>query len=202
MNAGAAPLASGARIGPNAIGQVASVLRDELGPAIAARVFHAAGLDRHLLTPPREMVDEREVHALHAALRAELPAGQAVRIARDAGRATADYLLAHRIPRPVQWLLRRLPARAAAGVLMTAIGRHAWTFAGSGAFSARAGRPTRFAIDDCPLCRGEHAASPQCDYYAATFERLFRVLVHRGARVLETHCAARGDDACRFRIDW
>jgi len=54
-----------------------------------------------------------------------------------------------------------------------------------------------------PMCRGlprlEH---PACDYYAATFERLFAVLVHPDARVVETACEACGDAVCRFEVGW
>jgi divinyl protochlorophyllide a 8-vinyl-reductase len=53
-----------------------------------------------------------------------------------------------------------------------------------------------------PLCRGLQAGAPACDYYAATFERLFQVLVHPDACVLETACEACGDDACRFELRW
>jgi divinyl protochlorophyllide a 8-vinyl-reductase len=118
---------------------------------------------------------------------------------------TADYLLAHRIPLPVQRVLKRLPAGLAARVLLAAISRHAWTFAGSGRFSAspagRGRRPLVLEIRNNPLCRG-HAAVPACDFYAATFERLFQVLVHRDAQVVETACEACGDAACRFELRW
>ncbi|WP_235823343.1 4-vinyl reductase [Azohydromonas sediminis] len=43
---------------------------------------------------------------------------------------------------------------------------------------------------------------PACDFYAATFERLFRALVHPRASVAETACEACGDDACRFEVRW
>jgi divinyl protochlorophyllide a 8-vinyl-reductase len=43
---------------------------------------------------------------------------------------------------------------------------------------------------------------PACDYYAATFERLFTVLVHPDAKVVETDCMGRGASACRFEIRW
>jgi divinyl protochlorophyllide a 8-vinyl-reductase len=123
-------------------------------------------------------------------------------VSHAAGVATADYLLAHRIPKPVQLLLKLLPAPLACRLLLAAISRHAWTFAGSGRFDARPGRPTLLTIRDNALCRGQHSDHPVCDYYAATFEQLFRVLVHRQARVTELSCEARGDDACSFEIRW
>jgi predicted hydrocarbon binding protein len=41
-----------------------------------------------------------------------------------------------------------------------------------------------------------------CDCDAAAFGRLFQVLVHHAARVRETACEARGDDACGFGQRW
>lgn len=191
-----------AHIGPNAIVQIAEALRHALGSAAARTVFGSAGLTHHLRHPPERMVPEHEVRRLHGALRHELGAADAARIAADAGRRTGDYLLAHRIPRPVQAVLRRLPAGLAARLLLRAVTRHAWTFAGSGRFQARAGHPVVLEIRDNPLCRDLRTEEPACAFYAATFERLFRVLVHPGARVRETACEARGDDACRFEIRW
>lgn len=189
-------------IGPNAIVRVAEVLPGYVGTAAARELFERAGIARYLRAPPEGMVDEAEVLRLHGELRASLGGAVAAEVARRAGLLTADYLLAHRIPRPVQALLKALPAPLAARVLLRAIARHAWTFAGSGRFSARAGRPCVLTIRDNPLCRGVHADAPVCDFYAATFERLFRILVHREARVREVACEARGDAECRFELDW
>jgi divinyl protochlorophyllide a 8-vinyl-reductase len=190
------------RIGPNAITRVAEVLPGLAGAGAAERVFARAGLLPHLQRPPQTMVDETEVARLHATLRDQLGDAQARAVARAAGTSTGDYLLAHRIPRPVQWLLKRLPAALAARVLLSAITRHAWTFAGSGSFAATPGRPLRVSIRGNPMCRGLAADTPACEYYAATFERLFRVLVHPATEVVETACEACGDDACRFEIRW
>lgn len=193
---------AGARIGPNAIIRVAEALRREGGEALERRVFATAQLGGYLGSLPEQMVDEAEVTRLHHALRLTLRAERARSVSRDAGYATGDYLLAHRIPRPVQTLLRLMPARLAARVLMQAIGRHAWTFAGSGEFSFTPGRPVRFVLRGNPVCRGILADAPACDYYAATFERLFRAIVHPRATVTETACEAAGADACRFEIRW
>jgi len=190
------------RIGPNAITRVAEATRWLIGDQAATDLFDRAGLSSYLAHPPSRMVDEAEVTRLHAAMRQTVGDAMARRVARSAGRRTANYLLAHRIPRPVQAALKLLPARLAARVLLAAIRRHAWTFCGTGEFAARAGQPVRLTLRHNPLCRGAQADAPSCDYYAATFERLFRVLVHRRSRVIETHCEACGDDACRFEIHW
>lgn len=199
-----ASLADGAvgRIGPNAIIRVGEVLQRRLGVATARRLYAAAGLVAYLDHPPTTMVDEAEARRLHAQLRRALGPRLAAEVAREAGTATADYLLAHRIPKPVQALLKCLPAPLACRMLLSAVGRHAWTFAGSGHFESTPGMPTVLTIRDNPLCRGQRSDAPVCDYYAATFERLFRVLVHRDAHVDETQCEARGDPLCRFEIRW
>ena len=195
-------VAGHSRIGPNAITRVAEAMQAQLGRRLTAEVFGAAHLGTYLEHPPTQMVDEAEVSHLHAMLRGELGGRVAAEVARDAGRRTADYLLAHRIPRPAQWLLRHLPAAKASPLLLAAIGKHAWTFAGSGRFSAEPGPPVVLTIRGNPMCRGQTSAVPVCDFYAATFERLFRVLVHPQARAVETACEARGDDACRFEVRW
>lgn len=204
--------AAACRVGPNAITRVAEALSARAGAATARRIFAEAGIGRHLDHPPAEMVDEDEVARLHAALRVGLDADAAEAVSRAAGRATGDYLLAHRIPRPAQAVLRLLPARLACRLLLRAIARHAWTFAGSGSFAAEAGNPAFVRITGCPLVRRVHAEAPACSYpacsypactyYAATFERIFRALVSPAATVEETECEARGDAACVFRIAW
>jgi divinyl protochlorophyllide a 8-vinyl-reductase len=189
------------RIGPNAITRVAEALPAYIGTRATQQLFERAGLATYLRQPPQQMVDEAEVTRLHRELRASLGATAAA-VARNAGERTADYLLAHRIPKPAQALLKVLPAPLAARVLLSAITRHAWTFAGSGRFEARAGRPVVLTLRDNPLCRGVTSDVPVCDFYAATFERLFRVLVHRETQVFEVACEARGDAACVFELRW
>jgi divinyl protochlorophyllide a 8-vinyl-reductase len=196
---------AGPRIGPNAITRVAEALPRHLGRDGTAALFDAVGLGEHLRHPPASMVDEEDVRRLHAALRERLGPPAAREVAQAAGRATAEYLLAHRIPRLLQSVLRRLPPRWAAQVLLAAITRHAWTFVGSGRFAASAGggrRPAMLEIRANPLCRGLRADAPACAYYAATFERLFGRLVHPHSRVRELTCEACGDDGCRFEIRW
>ncbi len=195
-----APPEAGARIGPNAVTRVAEAMRAAAGEDAVLALFAEADLGRHLATPPERMVAEGDVTRLHAALRARLGEDGAARIGAEAGRLTGDYLLAHRIPRPLQAVLRVIPARIAARVLLGAIGRHSWTFSGSGAFHAEAGRPARLTISGCPLCRGARTASPACAYFAATLQRLFQALVARRTRVVETACSALGAPACVFEI--
>jgi divinyl protochlorophyllide a 8-vinyl-reductase len=191
-----------ARIGPNAITQVAAALDGSLGDGAAAPFLRGVGLGAYVSSPPQDMVDEWEVIALHGAVREQLAPDAAQRIERMAGLATAQYLLAHRIPAAAQRLLKTLPAAWASRALLKAIGRHAWTFAGSGQFRAEPGTPVVITLSNCPLARDVRSDTPVCDYYAATFEGLFQALVHPQATVVETQCQSMGAAACRFEISW
>ncbi len=102
----------------------------------------------------------------------------AAEVARDAGVATAEYLLAHRIPKPVQALLRVLPAPLG---LSRPARRHpppCLDVCRQRPLRGDCRAPALLTIRNNPLCRGQHSAVPVCDYYAATFEHLFRTLVH------------------------
>jgi len=190
------------KIGPNAVIRLAEALDARCGRATTARIFAQAGLSHRLAAPPEAMVEEAEVVALHRAARAILPARLFDEVAQDAGERTARYLLEHRVPRPVQRALRLLPAALAARLLARAIAQHAWTFAGSGRFRIDHRRPLAFEIADGPLGRGLHTDAPACGYFAATFEGLFRSLIHPEARVRETACQATGAPVCRFVASW
>lgn len=202
MHAGADPAravadVAVARIGPNAILRTAEALRDAHGAVVAERVVHE-GTGRAWDAMPTAMVDEREVQALVRAVHAALGETVAAAVLHDAGRRTADYLLAHRIPRPVQCLVTVLPTRLGLAVLLGAMARHAWTFAGSGRFAYGVGRTTWLEVRGCPMCRGVEVRDPACAFYAGTFERLVRALVDDRLRVHEVACEALGDPACRF----
>lgn len=191
-----------ARIGPNALTRVAEALAERHGADAVAAVHAAAGLTALLDEPPTRMVDENAVIALHRAVRARYPRDEAEALFTRAGELTGEYLLAARIPRPFAALLRHLPATLAARLLLVAVSRHAWTFAGSGDFRVLRGQPPSFELADCPLCRDLHTDTPACAYYGATFGVLFRALVHPRSEIEETACRARGDALCRFTARW
>lgn len=190
------------RVGPNAITRIAEALEARCGVGVQRRVFAEAGLAHHLAVLPTAMVDERDVAALHAVLRAVLPCDAADAVSREAGQRTADYILALRLPRPVQALVRALPPGIAARLLTAAIARHAWTFAGSGAFRAERGHPLRLVIAGGPIGGSRRGEVPVCAYCAATFAGLFRALVHPEAGVREIACTAAGAPECAFAVDW
>jgi len=189
------PLRAPGTIGPNAILQMLPVLEEEGGALLRERILSSAGITQ--IPNGTTMIDEGPAKHMHQALRREVPE-DAARIAAEAGRRTADYILAHRIPRQAQLLLKILPAPMAARILSRAITKHAWTFAGSGQFTCRA--PLSFALARNPIVAGEHSGAPLCHWHAAVFARLYQTLVHPNARCIETACCAQGAPACRFDI--
>ncbi len=194
--------AAAPRVGPNAIIRVAEALAEEHGEAVARAVFATAGLSGWLDHPPGAMVPEADVAALHRALIVHLSEPEARGIAASAGRRTADYLLANRIPGLVQMILVLLPGAIAARLLLRAIGRHAWTFVGSGSFAVAPGRPVIVTITGGPLRLAGPAAGGVAAYYAATFEALFRSLVHPRTSVAALRRATEATAACAFSLSW
>lgn len=190
------------RIGPNAILQVIEAVTAKHGKGACEALFSSAGLSHHLMARPTEMVSEHEVALLQAKLRDVFGGPEAKALSWEAGLRTGGYLLDNRIPKLAQLVLRFVPASVAARALAQAIGRHSWTFAGTGHFSFRPGRPFVFEIQNNPLCRQIRSDIPACDFYAATFERIFRAIVHPNARVKETQCEASGDGSCVFEVRW
>lgn len=189
---------SRARIGPNAIIQLGGVVTARCGATAWADMLTRAGLGHYLAHAPESMVDEAEVIALHRSMRSLVSAPLSHEIAYEAGLRTGDYILANRIPKPAQWLLKVLPRRLAMSALTSAIGKHAWTFAGSGQFRAISTNPLLLEIRENPLCRGEVSSVPMCDYYAGTFTRLYGTLVDSSMTVEETSCGGMTGGACRF----
>ena len=148
---------------------------------------------------PRDdgLMPEAPAARVHQALRLIEPE-MAPALAWAAGERTARYILAHRIPKPAQRMLRLLPGPLAAPLLSKAIAKHAWTFAGSGRFSVV--DPLTFEIEDNPIVRGEHSHYPLCHWHVAVFETLFATLVDPNLRCEETACCAMGAPACRFEV--
>jgi len=162
-------------IGPNAVLQAVAVMEERLGHAETAAILADAQITR--LPSGEHMIPEIEALRLHRWLALHDPMG-AWGIAEEAGARTADYIIAHRIPRAAGWLLRRLPARLAAPMLMAAIRKHAWTFVGAGAFVPA--DAWHFTIDRSPARDRLPPAESLFVWYAAVFTRLYRVLVAPG----------------------
>ena len=182
-------------VGPNAILQSAEALRAEGGFPLMCEVFARAGLEHMLHEPPETMVAERDAAALFRAIVDTLDPDRAEAVAREAGRLTADYILAHRIPPRAQAVLGALPASLAGRLLLMAIKRHAWTFAGSGKVSITA-FPMTLSITGNPL------TMPGCPWHCAVLHTLFCNLVSAQAEVRATLSCPRGDRTWHFHIDW
>lgn len=175
------------RVGPNAVIQLATALGERAGP-----VFEAAGHGGLIDALPEEMTDQGVVRDLYDALWRLMPE-EAPAIARDAGVRTAEYIIANRIPSIARGTLRALPGRIAAPLLLRAIERSAWTFAGSGRCEIST-RSLELRIHDNPI------AMPGCPWHRAVFERMFRRLATPRARVTHTACCRDGHAACHFEI--
>jgi divinyl protochlorophyllide a 8-vinyl-reductase len=174
-----------ALIGPNAVLQTVAVMEERLGAAETQAILADAQIER--LPSGEHMIPEVEALRLHRWLALHDPLGAFV-IAEESGVRTADYIIANRIPRPVCWLLRHLPARLAAPLLMAAIRKHAWTFVGAGVFAAEGS--WAFTID---RSRADDAVPPPDSlflWYAAVFTRLYRQLVAPGST-----CRIQGTEA-------
>lgn len=188
----------GGVIGPNAILQTVAAVRERWGDARAREILN--GTQWRLDHLPMEMVDEAEVRSVTNALREMVGPDAALDVLDEAGERTASYLLAHRIPRVAQWVMRFSPVCVSARMLLAAISRNRWTFAGSAAVRLTSHPRVVVEFAGCPLCAGLHASGPSCQFYAATFRGLFRVLVNPRVTVTETACQAVGDSCCRFVI--
>lgn len=159
-------------VGPNAVLQTVAVMDERLGRADTGAIL----LDAQIRALPcgEHMISEIQALRLHRWLSLHEPIG-CYAIAEEAGTRTADYIIAHRIPKLAVWLLRQLPAMLAAPLLMAAIRKHAWTFVGAGVFvpeGAWAFTIDRTAAEDTfPL------PDSLFHWYAAVFTRLYRELV-------------------------
>ncbi|MCR9157513.1 MAG: bacteriochlorophyll 4-vinyl reductase [Rhodobacteraceae bacterium] len=183
-------------IGPNAILQLLPQIERIGGEARVAQMLAEAGVFE--VPDGTQMIPEGDAARLHQVLRRDEPE-MAAELAAAAGRATADYILAHRIPKLAQWVLKALPSPLAARSLSTAITKHAWTFVGSGGFAAHG--PWRFEIAANPIVQGESSDVPLCHWHAAVFEHLYRTLVNPSTRCHEAACCAmHGHHACQFEL--
>lgn len=162
----------GALIGPNAVLQAVAVMEERLGHAETSAILADAQITR--LPSGEHMIPEIEALRLHRWLALHDPMG-ALEIAEEAGARTADYIIAHRIPRAAGWLLRHCPARLAAPLLMAAVRKHAWTFIGAGTFTPEG--PWAFTIDRSAADDTTMPPESLFLWYAAVFTRLYRVLV-------------------------
>ena len=191
------PETGAATVGPNAILQYLPVLQENLGAAGLKNFFEAAHLD--FIPDGSEMIDEGQAARFHQAVLHSFP-DRAGELARGAGSATADYIIANRIPKFARAILAILPRPVAENMLCRSIAEHAWTFAGSGVFEVANQAPITFEIQNNPIVQGLRSDTAVCAWHAAVFEQLFSQLIGGGYQVIESTCCATGSGICRFEV--
>lgn len=167
----AAPAETLAKMGPNGIIQTFNAIKARFGEHAAAQALIKADLKKYLAELPHEMVDEREFHRLARCVCETFDENSRNAILLNAGERTAEYLLQARIPKVFQALLKRLPTRWAAKLLLWSIAQHAWTFAGSGKFSHQVDTE----IEASMLVR-EPARNEVALFYGGALQTLFQRL--------------------------
>jgi divinyl protochlorophyllide a 8-vinyl-reductase len=190
---------SAARIGPNSIIQTIAALSEAYAPD-ELRTVLAGEAEGYLSHLPHEMIPEVAFHELVDLLTARLGAVRAGEILYRSGERTADYVRANRIPAPIRTLLGLLPAPLSLRLLLPAISKHAWTFAGSGAFSFSIGRTPAVSIGRSVSQDTSGIASVLCRYYCGAFTQMLRRLVSPHISLREVACQAHGGDACVYQI--
>lgn len=186
-----------ARIGPNALIQSVNALREQYDAARIQSILHQCSQEALLVSLPTTMVAEQAFAGLVVALADQLGVAEAHKILWRAGQLTAGYLLQHRIPRPFQWLLRPLPHRSALQLLLLAVGKHAWTFVGSGQFSYVVGKTPELTV----LTR-LYPGEAVCGFYGGTFDHLIHVLIATQAQTKVTTSLTAGQTTCVYAIQF
>ena len=193
----------GARIGPNAVTRTLDAVTERLGASTATALRLRAGIPDPV---PATMIPERWFVRLVSELRATVPEPVSAAILRQAGEATAAYVAQNRVPAPARAVLAVLPSRLALPMLLRAVDRHAWTFAGRGDFRHADGTLT---LSDAPTCRAsadaaadplDHPPSFGGAYYEAAFAGIL-ALASPDIVVREVACVRAGAPACRFRLE-
>lgn len=186
-----------ARIGPNAILQLAAPLESLFGAAVMPQILNLA---RVPMPTGREMIPEGDAARVHRVMWQLFPE-QGARISQLAGQGTAHYIRTHRIPKPARFALRWLPHGTAEDMLLRAIEKHAWTFCGSGQFEAeRQGTELHFILHDNPLADDHPCPGHPCHWHSAVFAELFSTLLGAPYTCHETTCLGCGGDVCRFVV--
>lgn len=181
-------------IGPNAILQLLPVIEQFKGSKRSEELLIKAGIFE--IPDGLSMIPEGAAARLHKQLRLEEPEFAAL-LSEAAGRKTADYILANRIPKPANILLKGLPKHVSAMMLSRAIERHSWTFVGSG--HLRVPDPWTFELQNNPLIKGEYSETCLCHWHVGVFTRLYQKLVSKRCECIETRCGAQNADrVCRF----
>ena len=173
----AAGLPGEAMVGPNAIIQTYEALRWHCGEPVARLIMREAGLSGMPDNMPAGLVGAASVRQLARAMEARVDAAALKPVWEDAGCRTGHYILENRIPRAARALLVVLPASLSARLLLSAVLRNSWTFAGHARVTGQMARAAILDIEDNPLPR------PGRWWHKAVFKTLFSQLVTSDIRV-------------------
>ncbi|MEM1037898.1 MAG: bacteriochlorophyll 4-vinyl reductase [Pseudomonadota bacterium] len=183
-------------IGPNAILQ----LKQPMDAALGAGAMDLLLTLSNVKLPTGDcMVDQRDVAAVHQTLAITFP-DFAPGIAASAGKKTAHYICANRIPAPARTVLRVVPTAVGVQMLTKAIAKHAWTFCGTGSLTTCVRSTIRFEIKDNPVVEGMTSDAPCCHWHAAVFGELYTKLLGKPFKTKEVACRAMGASACTFEV--
>jgi divinyl protochlorophyllide a 8-vinyl-reductase len=187
-----------ARIGPNSIIRTVEALTDLFGVPYTHNLLCAGGYPDLMDNLPTTMIPEEEFLALITMLVEQIGSEQTAHILRRAGELTAGYLLANRIPKPFQTLLTYVSPTIGLNLLLVAIKKSAWTFAGSGKFSFVGSTPATIIIAN------QHATAiiPHeiCSFYNGTFETIFQTLIDTQTHVEKLVGPGSGEFRCVYRV--
>jgi len=164
---------SGNRIGPNALIQTINALREFYIESQIASMLRQSNQDYLLHQSPQEMIEEGEFDRLALNLCDHIGVMPTRKVLQRSGELTADYLLAHRIPKPFQELLKVLPRQLALRLLFMSMSQNAWTFIGSGEFTYDMSGHMPVVKITSDFASMEAA----CGFFGGTFEHLIRKLI-------------------------
>ncbi|MBF0585829.1 bacteriochlorophyll 4-vinyl reductase [Prosthecochloris sp. N3] len=171
-------MSEAAKIGPNSIIQTVAALEAKYGKAETEAILSRTGHQRLIGNLPSEMVEESRFHALVTDLEQDLGEQVMTHILNESGQRTAAYLLSVRIPGLFQKLLKPLPPGLAFRLLLFAISKNAWTFAGSGGFSYTTAKVPNITV------RVTFPSIPVVGhFYLGTFTRLLKELVNPETKI-------------------
>jgi len=184
------------KIGPNSIIQTVAALEAAYGKTKAETMLSKIGQGYLVGNLPKEKVEEAKFHTLVGALQKEIGETATSRILQESGERTARYLLKVRIPGIFQKLVKLLPPRPAFKLLLFAISKNAWTFAGSGEFAYTMKRPPEISV------KVTFPTLPVVgNFYLGTFTALLQELVNPTTKIMADIRKDNSNIQCNYRCD-
>ena len=184
------------KIGPNSIIQTVTALEENYGKSKAETILRKIGQGYLIGNLPKEMVEEIKFHTLVGALNKEIGSTATANILKESGERTARYLMRVRIPAPFQKLVKLLPPRLAFRMLLFAISKNAWTFAGSGEF--------RYSMITQPEISVKVTFPSQPvvgNFYLGNFTALLKEMVNPKTSIKADIQKAGSDIQCTYRCE-